>query len=116
MYQINKNLKLAETLPADFYRNPATWEASKERIFARSWQYLGDEQRLFAGPENLYPLTLLDNYLTEPLLLSRTDAGVKCLSNVCTHRGMLMAQHPTKARKIVCPYHGRRFGLDGQFE
>ncbi|MEO0732407.1 MAG: aromatic ring-hydroxylating dioxygenase subunit alpha, partial [Bacteroidota bacterium] len=116
MYHINDNLRQAETLPADFYRNPTAWEAAKENIFARSWQFLGDEQQLFAGPANLYPLTLLENYLDEPLLLSRTDAGVKCLSNVCTHRGMLMVQHPTQARKITCKYHGRRFGLDGAFE
>jgi len=116
MYRVNPKLSQAETLPADFYHNPLAWEAAKERIFARSWQFLGDEQRLFAGPENLYPVDLLEKYLNEPLLLSRTAEGVRCLSNVCTHRGMILAQHPTEARKIVCKYHGRRFGLDGQFE
>lgn len=116
MDPINPDIRQAETLPADFYVNPAHWDAAKEKIFARSWQFLGDEQRIFAGPDNLYPVWLLENYLDEPLLLSRTDAGVKCLTNVCTHRGMLLAQHPTEARKITCKYHGRRFDLDGKFE
>lgn len=116
MYKVNPDLTRAETLPADFYTSPEAWELAKEKIFARSWQFLGDEARMFAGPENLYPVTLLDHYLDEPLLLSKTDEGIKCLSNVCTHRGMLLAQHPTQARKITCKYHGRRFGLDGQFE
>ncbi|MEM1358824.1 MAG: SRPBCC family protein [Bacteroidota bacterium] len=116
MYRIDPNLSKAETLPADFYHNPVAWEAAKEKIFARSWQFLGDEQLLFAGPENLYPLDLLPGYIDEPLLLSRVKEEVKCLSNVCTHRGMLLAQHPQKARKITCEYHGRRFGLDGTFE
>ena len=116
MFSVDPRLTHATTLPPGFYTDPAVWSAARERIFARSWQYLGDERRLFAGPENLCPVDLLHGYLDEPLLLSRTDEGIKCLSNVCTHRGMLMVQHPTEARKIVCKYHGRRFGLDGTFE
>jgi len=116
MNSINPDIKSAETLPADFYTSPVHWEAAKEKIFARSWQCLGDEQRLFSGPENLRPVWLLENYLNEPLLLSKANDDIKCLTNVCTHRGMLLAQHPTAARKIVCKYHGRRFSLDGKFE
>jgi len=117
MYPIHPDPARAETLPADFYLSAESWSACRDRIFAKSWQFLGDEQLLFAGPENLHPLSLLENYLDEPLLLSRQeDDSIKCLSNVCTHRGMLLAQHPKQARKITCAYHGRRFGLDGQFE
>ncbi len=117
MYKVDANLKKAATLPADFYFNPTAWELAKEKVFARSWQFIGDESLLFAGPENLYPTEILENYLDEPILLSKqADGETVCLTNVCTHRGMLLAQHPKQARKITCPYHGRRFGLDGTFE
>lgn len=49
-----------------------------------------------------------------PLMLTRDDTGVvRALSNVCTHRGALLLDAPTSAHTIRCPYHGRRFGLDG---
>jgi choline monooxygenase len=116
MNLINPNINRAETLPTGFYQNPSIWEAAKEKIFCRSWQFVGDEQRLFAGPENVQPLWLLENYLDEPLLLTQQNEETRCMTNVCTHRGFLLAQHPTAARKLTCKYHGRRFGLDGTFE
>lgn len=116
MYQINSKIAQAETLNADFYSNPQVWEAMKEKVFARSWQFVGDQQEIFSGPENVYPFWLLEKYLDEPLMLTQNEAGIRCLSNVCTHRGFLLVNHPSKMKKIVCGYHGRRFGLEGQFE
>lgn len=111
------DIRYSETLPADFYNSPTTWEAIKEKVFAPSWQFLGDQQQFFAGQETIYPIILLDKYLDEPLLLTKDQASqLHCLSNVCTHRGFLLAQHPSKDRKIICGYHGRRFTLAGQLE
>ena len=48
---------------------------------------------------------------------SRDEEGeIHCLSNVCTHRANLVSLGSGKAKKLVCTYHGRRFGLDGKFE
>ena len=116
MYQVNPNIKQAETLNASFYSDLNAWEQLKEKVFAKSWQYVGDEQEIFSGPENIYPFWLLEQYLDEPLLLSKQEEEVQCLSNVCTHRGFLLVNHPSKMKKIVCGYHGRRFALDGKFE
>ncbi len=116
MYQINKSIKSASTLPADFYQNPAAWEICKEKIFCQNWQYIGDEREIFKGLENVYPLWILENYLDEPIILTKNDDGIDCYTNVCTHRGFILVQHPAKMRKIVCGYHGRRFDLKGQFE
>jgi choline monooxygenase len=116
MYKINPDLSRAETLPTDFYQNPATWEAAKEKIFCRSWQFIGDERRLFNGPENIHPSWILEKYLDEPIVLTKQGEDIKCLTNVCTHRGFLLTQHPAQVRKLTCQYHGRRFDLDGKFE
>ncbi len=52
-----------------------------------------------------------------PLLLIADDAGVACLSNVCTHRGALLLDASCEGRqRIRCRYHGRCFGLDGQVQ
>ena len=36
------------------------------------------------------------------------------LSNVCTHRGSLLVQQDCQRPDIRCPYHSRRFDLDGR--
>src|SRR5205085_8937229 len=58
---------------------------------------------------------LLPGFLDEPLLLSRDAAGtLRCLSNVCTHRGNILVNAPCRAKQIRCGYHSRRFELDGR--
>jgi choline monooxygenase len=105
----------AETLDKAFYLDPAVQPLQHERLFARSWQWLGDLQAL-AEPGSLAPRELLSGCLDEPLLLSRDAAGsLHCLSNVCTHRGKRLLDEPRQAQaQIRCGYHGRRFALDGQ--
>ena len=116
MQKVTENIANSSTLPADFYSDAAIWEKMKENIFARSWNYVGDAQEIFNVAVNTYPFFLLDNYLEEPLLLTNQDDQIKCLSNVCTHRGFLLAHQPGLNKKLICSYHGRRFKLDGQFE
>lgn len=116
MYNINEQISRAETLTPDFYQSDEVWKAVKEKVFCKHFQYIGDEQQLFKGSENVYPIDLLSNYIDEPLILSNTDEGLKCMSNVCTHRGFRLVQHPAKMRNITCQYHGRRFDTKGNFE
>src|SRR5687767_7793437 len=41
-YTIDPDITTATTLPSSFYRDDAAFEAAKDRVFARSWQWLGD--------------------------------------------------------------------------
>jgi choline monooxygenase len=54
--------------------------------------------------------------LDEPLLLARDAQGaLRCLSNVCTHRGnILVSEKRVNAKDIRCGYHSRRFDLSGR--
>lgn len=115
-WAVHPEVARAETLDKGFYLEPAQQALQWERLFARSWQWLGDTQGLEA-PGSLSPRTLLPGTLDEPLLLSRDAAGaLHCLSNVCTHRGNLLVQQDCgEAAQIRCGYHGRRFALDGRF-
>lgn len=116
-FTIDDNIKTASTLSTDFYTSAEAWEAAKQKIFARTWQFSGDKELIFNGFENVHPYLLIDNYLEEPLLLVKSDNGtIKCMSNVCTHRGFLLVNQPAKLKKIICGYHGRRFTMDGSFE
>lgn len=116
IYSIHPDITQAETLPASFYQDQETFDRIKERVFYKSWQWIGDEN-LVKLPKQVHPMILLDGYLTEPIVLSKNEEGeINCLSNVCTHRGNLVCQHSGSQRKLVCMYHGRKFGLDGSFE
>jgi choline monooxygenase len=105
----------AATLPARLYRDPAVYALAKERVFARSWQWLGDAERVKV-PGAVWPAVLLEGCLDEPVLLTRDrDDRLHCLSNVCTHRGALVCGGEGVEQVLRCRYHGRRFALDGRF-
>jgi len=115
-FHIHPDISKAETLPASFYKDQAIFEAIKEQVFLNSWQWIGDEN-LVKLPQSVHPFVLLDSFLTEPMLLTRDkEDHINCLTNVCTHRGNLVALHPGKSKKLTCMYHGRRFNLKGEFE
>ena len=111
MFFIDPDIKRALTLSAEFYTDGDLFESSKEKIFARTWQFLGGPETV----ENLTPVTLLPEFLDEPLLLVKNEGTAHCLSNVCTHRGKVLVETPCTANLIRCDYHGRRFSLDGKF-
>jgi choline monooxygenase len=112
---IDADISRASTLPSTFYRDPAAYARSRDRVFARSWQLVADADRV-RMPGQVWPFTLLDGCLDEPLVLTRDrDGELRCLSNVCTHRGMLVCEAPRIVQGLRCRYHGRRFGLDGRF-
>ncbi len=114
-YNINPDIKKAETLPASFYLDEDNFKAMADKIFAVTWQWIGDHS-LLPGAGSIFPFTLLDGYLKEPLLLTKDkDDTIHCLSNVCTHRANLLIQTPNKANNLICGYHGRKFDLNGKF-
>ncbi|MCE9558533.1 MAG: aromatic ring-hydroxylating dioxygenase subunit alpha [Armatimonadetes bacterium] len=115
-YEVDPDITVASTLPGSFYHDPEVYEAAKNSVFAKSWQFIGDTDSVKV-PGSTLPFTLLDGLLDEPLLLSRDmDDKLRCLSNVCTHRGMLVCEHGGNERFLRCRYHGRRFGMDGKFQ
>jgi len=111
MFEIDADIRKAKTLSSDFYTDERYFDLSREKIFAKAWHFLGRADDV----DSLRPTTLLPGFLDEPVLLSRTDSEVVCLSNVCTHRGKILVEEPCKANLIRCGYHGRRFSLDGKF-
>jgi len=110
---VDPDVARARTPPAWLYRDPAVLEALRERAFATSWQWLDE-----ALPEQgeARPVVLLPGLLDEALLLAGDERGaVRCLSNVCTHRGHLVCREAERGSALRCRYHGRRFALDGRF-
>jgi len=115
MIEVDAEISRASKLPAAAYSDPAYYAHQKNSVFARSWQWAGDVSRVKA-PGHVVPFTLLDGCLDEPLVLISDEwAEVRCLSNVCTHRGALVVEGEGHLRSLRCRYHGRRFAMDGSF-
>jgi choline monooxygenase len=126
---IDPDIRKARTLPAWFYRSQEVHGWLAEQLFARSWQLVSHLRQIgplvggAGGPEGeqigesgAWPFRFLPGIVDEPLLLTRDEHGaVRCLSNVCTHRAATIVRAPcTKLAALRCPYHGRRFALDGR--
>ena len=110
-FNVDPDIRVARTLPGWVYTDLGVHETQRERLFPKTWHYVGHDG-LVRNPGQAHPFTILD----EPLLLTRDVAGLHAISNVCTHRGTIVVEAPCRATHLRCRYHGRRFALDGRFE
>ncbi|MBI3098210.1 MAG: Rieske 2Fe-2S domain-containing protein [Planctomycetes bacterium] len=105
---IDPDIARASTLPAEVYRDPRYFDLARERVFTRTWQFLG-EVGVLTESGSVAPFTLLEGLLNEPILLTRDAAGeIRALSIVCTHRGNVLAEAPCRTPAMRCRYHGRK--------
>ena len=65
---VDKDIRLAETLPAKFYKDENLFDISKKKIFLRSWHWIGDDTLLkeinTIIPYNILPWSIKDNPFT----------------------------------------------------
>src|SRR5438552_6367809 len=81
----------------------------RERIFARTWQYVGHLGELGGGPG--YVSARVGDI---PVVVTRDRDGVlRAFLNVCRHRGSVLAAGAGARETLQCPYHAWTYGLDG---
>ena len=115
MKNVKNDIRYSFTIPASFYSSNTQFQESIDKIFATTYQ-LTTHQSDLKDSNSVYPFTFIDNLIPEPLFLINENKGIKCYSNVCTHRGNLLIDKPMVVKNgIVCGYHGRRFSSTGKF-
>jgi len=115
-FTVDPDIRRAETPPGWVYTSPDAFDLARKRILARTWQLVADAHQV-STPGAVLPITYCEGALDEPLVITRDhDDRLHCLSNVCTHRGMTLCEHPDHAKRLTCRYHGRRFDLAGRFQ
>jgi phenylpropionate dioxygenase-like ring-hydroxylating dioxygenase large terminal subunit len=78
------------------------------RALRACWHPVGSASELGDQP-------LPADLLGEPLVLWRGPGGdPRVLSDLCVHRGTALSLGSVKGEKLVCPYHGWRYGADGR--
>ena len=113
---IDPDIHKATTLPGSFYHDESIYELQKNSLFPSSWQWIASSDAL-RSPGQIFPFRFMPGLLDEPLMFAMGGADeLRCLSNVCTHRGNLLVHKACKVPRIRCRYHGRLFGLDGCME
>jgi choline monooxygenase len=85
----------------------------QQNAFKTSWQFVGSSEQ-FTSAVSVLPH--LDILLNEPVIRTDDAGETRLISNVCTHRGMVMCHEDTDKKTIQCPYHGRTFGCDGRLK
>jgi choline monooxygenase len=109
---IDSDIRVAKTLPSKFYTSEKRFRKLL-KAFKTSWQFVGSSQEFTSA---ISPLKDLEKILGEPLIRVQDGESTQLLSNVCTHRGMILCQEHSDAKTIQCPYHGRTFNRDGSLK
>ena len=108
--KIDSEITKAKTIPSKFYHSKKVYRKLK-KLFDRSWQFIGDNDLL--EKNNSHPGILLEGMVNEPYVLTNDNGKIRCLSNVCTHRGNIVCNDACNTKTLVCGYHGRQFEIYG---
>jgi len=95
---------------SSLYTDPAIYEAELERIWYRTWVYVGHESEV---PEpNDYVLKSIGS---QPVIMTRDRQGqIHLLLNRCTHRANQVCEaQQGNSSAFRCPYHGWTFANTG---
>lgn len=93
------------------YRDPAIFELELERIWYRTWVYVGHESEV-PNPNDFVAKSIG----LQPILMTRDAKGkVHLLLNRCTHRGnQVCARKKGNTPTFTCPFHSWNFANDGR--
>ena len=105
------SLVKSDRVHASLYRDPRVLDDEMERIFHRSWVFVGHESEIPRAGD--FVTRTLGR---QPVILARArDEHVVVLLNRCMHRGTMVctASHG-HARTFQCPYHGWTYDVTGE--
>jgi phenylpropionate dioxygenase-like ring-hydroxylating dioxygenase large terminal subunit len=98
-------------IPAHIYNDRAVFELEAERVFGRSWIFVGHESEIPARGDYVVRRVLQDSFI-----VVRDEAGqIRAHFNMCLHRGMQVCRAEIgNASHFRCPYHGWSYRNDGR--
>ena len=91
---IHPDITKAETLPSRYYNDEKKYSCLLQK-FPSSWNFIGLESML--ENNNIMPVMIGDI----PMILTKSGSEYHCISNVCTHRGMILVMKVNPHRQLV---------------
>ena len=104
LYQTNAVLDTERYTSADYLA------LEKERVWGRAWHVVCRETEV-SEPGAYFEHVAGDEAV---VVVRGPDAKLRALSNVCRHRGTPLMTGSGIAKELRCPFHGWRYGLDGE--
>ena len=100
----------AGLIDPDVFMDPQIYEREMDKVFGRSWLFLGHECQLKEPGD--YITTFMG---ADPVIVIRQrDGSIKALLNACRHRGMKVCRTDLgNTRVFRCPYHGWSYSISG---
>ena len=98
-------------LPAWLYGSPEIERRERVQYAARLWHPLTASSAVADSQAQAFDLLGL------PLVLTRVRGVARAFLNRCPHRGVALqspSAQPMTCRRLVCPYHGWTYDLQGQ--
>ncbi len=92
------------------FRDLDVYECEQERVFGKSWLFLGHESQLATSGD------FFTTYMGEqPILVTRDETGtIHAFLNTCRHRGMMVCRADRgNAAAFTCSYHAWTFKNNG---
>jgi phenylpropionate dioxygenase-like ring-hydroxylating dioxygenase large terminal subunit len=107
--QVRRPVLEAESLPPWCYTSQAFYDREVERIFRKTWNFIGREDEA-PEPGDYFTLELAG----ESIIVLRDQAGkMRSFLNICRHRGTRLVEGKGNRRSFACPYHSWVFALNG---
>ena len=116
--ELGKALKQSETfgydeawsMPKSYYTDENVLAIERAHLFAKEWICVGRVEEVPKPGD--YMAFMLCN---EPIVVVRgEDNNIRAMSNVCRHRGALLAEGRGNNSRLVCPYHHWSYDLEGK--
>jgi phenylpropionate dioxygenase-like ring-hydroxylating dioxygenase large terminal subunit len=101
----------AGQISREIFVNEAIYQEELERVFARSWLFVGHESQI-PQPGDYFVSSMGE----ESVILCRDRAEeMHVFLNSCRHRGMKVCRYDEGSTAVfTCPYHGWSYGTDGR--
>jgi phenylpropionate dioxygenase-like ring-hydroxylating dioxygenase large terminal subunit len=100
----------AWSMPRGFYTDPRVLALEAENLFLREWVCVGREEEV-AKPGDYFVFRIWNESI---VVMHGKDGKVRALSNVCRHRGALIARDRGNRSVLLCPYHNWSYDTLGR--
>ncbi len=100
-----------ETLPGQYYYDPQVYDREKERIFYRTWQYVGHVS-LLPQAASYFVREIADESV---IVLRDREGDLRAFYNVCRHRAHRLLEGEGRLGPVItCPYHSWAYDHEGK--
>ena len=107
------SLVRSDQVHRDVYEDPRLFDLEMDRIFGRSWVYVGHESQV-PEPGDFFCTRIG----LQPVVMTRhSDGNVYVVYNRCAHRGVKVVNEECgKVGRFMCMYHGWTYDTNGDLD